>query len=233
MNFKKSVITFIIVIIFACFAATVLFTLPALSTIFNLTTKANIGSAIGGITAPIIGIFSSVLLYLALTAQTASNINQSLKNESDILFLLIDQLSKEVNNFYATSKKDKRDGSEAIKVTVTGIEGLNDFTREYRYESYVDDLKGSVTFKMMYEAKQISLFVDSFNLTKKRISITNLSPELKELFQHKLNSYFYSILRTPLKSLSEAFDMYPHQKDFVTEKIQKLYLEQEVHYHAL
>jgi hypothetical protein len=218
---NKQIIVFSIVIILLCFLSVFIFTLPSFVTQLNLTNKGNIGDTLGGITAPIIGIVSSILLYLALTKQTESNIEQRLKNESDIIFLLINQLDNELASFYFKYTQ----GKEQKKYT--GLEGLNEFAREYRYEYNIEQFRRDkdFSFKGWYEAGQITMLVDTFNLVAKRIEISNLSKELKDLFAKKLKSYYDCKLRIALSSLSEAFDIYEFQKDDYTERIQALVLK--------
>jgi len=183
----------------------------------SLSNRANIGSTIGGITAPIVGLTSSALLYLALSKQTEANEEQRLKNESDIVFSLINQLDNELNGFYYKYER----GLETLKFT--GLEGLNEFSRNYRYKDNIDSLKDltlNFSFKNYYESSQIVLLIDSFNLIEKRISLSNLSKDMKHLFEKKLISYYDCKLKTALTALSEAFDKYEHQKDHYTKKIQ-------------
>jgi hypothetical protein len=215
---NRQIIIFTFVIILLCFISVIVFTLPTFIGQLNLTTKSNIGSAIGGITAPVIGVVSSILLYLALTRQTQSNIDQRLKNESDIIFLLINQLDNEISSFYYKYTQGKEEKK------FTGLEGLNDFCRNYRYEYNIDQFKNKqdFTFNGWYESGQIVLAIETFNLIKKRIEISNLSQEMKSLFSEKLNTYYNCKLRMPLNNLHEAFEIYPHQKDDFTNKIQEI-----------
>src|SRR4051812_26592121 len=99
---NKGLVIFTTILIGLCFISTALFRQKSLTKLFDLSNSQaqNIGGAIGGMTAPIIGLFSSILLYLALTRQTQSSKEQQLKNESDIIFSLFSQLDEEVNGFY-------------------------------------------------------------------------------------------------------------------------------------
>jgi len=216
-NTNRQIIIFTLIITLLCFISVIVFTLPSFVGQLNLTTKSNIGSALGGITAPVIGVVSTILLYLALTRQTQSNIDQRLKNESDIIFLLINQLDNEISSFYFKYTQGKEEKK------FTGLEALNDFCRNYRHEYNIDQFKKEdFTFKGWYEAGQIVLAVETFNLIQKRIEISNLSQEMKELFAEKLRTYYQCKLRMPLNDLSDAFEIYPHQKDAFTDKIQEL-----------
>lgn len=214
----RTIIFFTFVLIILCFLSVIIFTLPAFDKSLNLTTTSNIGSSIGGITAPIIGIISSILLYIALSKQVESNIDQRLKNESDIIFLLLNQLDNEIETFYTKSTR----GKEEFKYT--GIEGLNHFTREFRHN--YDKEKFDFTFTAFYEANQILLILKSFKLIEKRIKITTLSNDLKSIFIQKANLYYKCRLKEPLLNISIAVDKHPHLKDETTDEIQRFLNEQ-------
>ena len=53
--------------------APVLFTLPAFWSKLNFTQTSSIGETIGGITAPIVGVLGSSLVFCALMAQVSAN----------------------------------------------------------------------------------------------------------------------------------------------------------------
>ncbi|MEM9833875.1 MAG: hypothetical protein AAF944_24810 [Bacteroidota bacterium] len=218
-DINKQLVAFTIIIITICFVSVFIFTLPTFIEQLDLTTKSNIGSSIGGITAPVIGVISSILLYLALTKQTQSNIDQRLKNESDVIFLLLNQLHNETANFYYKYSVNKKEEKR-----YTGIEGLNDFCRKYRHEYNLTQFenKDSSTFKIWYESGQVVLLVESYNLIENRIEKAELSEDMKSLFLEKLKIYYECILKTPLSDLHYAFEKYPHQKDEYTSKIQEL-----------
>ena len=213
-NINRRILLFSIIIILLCFVSIVIFTLPAFLPQLNLalSTKSNIGSAIGGITAPLIGIISSILLYMALTKQVESNIDQRLKNESDIIFVLINQLDAEISNFYS---KITQSGKEIKK---TGVEALNDFTMEFRYHYLLKNF-GS-TFSGFFEANQLLLIVRSYELIEKRIEIASLSKEFKQLFQKKLDALYDCKLKIPLTNISIAVEEHPNMKDDITNEIQ-------------
>jgi hypothetical protein len=216
----KSLIIFTAMLILICFISIVMFTLSAPLELFSLSSgsKANIGTTIGGITTPIISIFSAVLVYLAFTAQTESNKNQFIKNESDVIFSLLEQFSNELGLFYYESN------NEGTVIPNRGVEALNSYARQYRFGGNLST--ASISFKQIIEAKYIKLYIDSFNLIKQRIAIANLSPELKELFERKLNSYYYAYLRAPLKDLVVTFDKFPNLNDSLTQEVKDLHLSQ-------
>lgn len=208
----RTILLFTFILIILCFLSVIVFTLPAFHESLNLTSTSNIGSSIGGITAPIIGIITSILLYITLSKQVQSNIDQRLKNESDIIFLLINQLDNEVATFYTKYNQGKQE------FRYTGVEGLNHFAREFRYE--YDKHNFDFTFKAFYEANQIILILRSFKLIEKRIELASLSTNLKEVFSQKLDSFYECRLKEQLLNISVAVDEYPQLKDNTTEEIQ-------------
>ena len=68
--------------------------------VFDLSDKGVIGDAIGGITAPIIGIIGAVLIYLTFRSQVKANIFLSNQNELKLLIELINELKKDVLCLY-------------------------------------------------------------------------------------------------------------------------------------
>lgn len=217
---NKSLLVILCVLTLISFSVIIIALLPAFDSFFDLTTDktANIGSTIGGITAPVLTIFSSYLLYSALTRQTESNLEQRLKNESDMIFLLINQLDAELGSFYMKQTRGN------VVERLTGLEGLNDFARGYRYENNIDQFESmpGFTFKAWYEAGQIAVIVDTFNLIEQRIALSNLDGEIRNLFQLKLDSYYKGKLIIPFNSLASAFQLYPHQMDYLAQKINDL-----------
>jgi len=200
-----------------CFTSVLIFNLPVFIDSFNLSENNGIGSSISGITAPIIGIISSVLLYLALTRQTESNVEQKLKNESDIIFMLLNQLENEFSNFYHRVKINN------VENKYDGLDGLNEFciriTKEQDYKVLERQIK---SFKSFYESGQIILIIDSFNLIQKRIAISEISEEMKDLFSEKLNSFYESKLKENLEKLNVIFETHDFFKDDWTDKIKKI-----------
>ncbi len=214
---NKQILTFALIIVLLCFIVIFTFTLPSFIKQLNLTTNAisNIGSAIGGITAPLIGIISSILLYLALTRQTQSNLDQRLKNESDIIFLLLNQLDNEISSFYFSFSQTK--GEEKKEFNYNGIQAFHVFVQELNEEFSLLNYKH--TFKSFYQAKQILSIIRSFLLIKKRIEISETSKDIKDMFNQKLDSVYQCRLKDSLKILIEIIDKNSHIKDSFTEEI--------------
>jgi len=217
---NKALIVLIAALSMICFGSIVLLLLPAFSPYFDFSTQAtaNVGGTIGGICSPVLGIFSSYLLYLALIRQTQSNSEQQQRNQTDLIFSLLDQLDKELDKFYTTETKG------TVDVKLLGLEGLNYFAREFRYDydlSPSGDEDGDA-FSLWYEAGQLAIIVDSFNLIESRIAIMSPESDLKHVLSSKISSYYSGKLRIPLQSLSEAFASNPHINDEITQKITDL-----------
>lgn len=83
--------------------------------IIDFTETGEIGSTIGGITAPITGIIGAVLIYLALVEQRKANTIQSENNTiQSLLTLLIDLERKCENLSFIPKSDDKRYGIAAF-----------------------------------------------------------------------------------------------------------------------
>jgi hypothetical protein len=202
-----------LLLIILCFLSVIIFTLPAFTDRLNLSDKGKIGDAIGGITAPVLGIITSVFLYLTLTKQTESNESQRLKNESDLIFLLLNQLNNEINMFYNTSK------TNGVEKTYKGLEGMNTFARTFATMHFSD-----FSFNKFYESRQFILVIRSFLLIEKRIELASISNDMKSVFRNKLIAIFDCILKYPLSKIIEQVDKHPKLQDASTEEI-KTFLE--------
>lgn len=209
-NINRQIITFTLLIVVLCFLAILLFNLPAFIKQLDLSNSSQIGDSLGGMTAPIIGIVSSVLLYLALTRQVESNNDQKLKNESDIIFSLVNQYQAEVSSFYY---KYSQSGQEHI---YRGIEGLNKFSNDFPNYSFRSH---NFTFEAYFEAKQLLLLVRSFKLIEKRLEISPIDKELKKLFNDKLDMVFECILYNVLLSVSTTLEKNDKMIDNVAKEI--------------
>lgn len=195
-------------LIILCFLSVIIFTLPAFSDKLNLTDKGIIGDAIGGITAPVLGIITSVFLYLTLTKQTEANESQRLKNESDLIFLLLNQLDNEINMFYNTSS------TKGVEKTYKGLEGMNTFARTFATMQISD-----FSFEKFYEASQFILVIRSFQLIDTRIDQADITDEMKQVFKNKLLALFDCVLKYPLTKIIEQVDKHPNLKDNSTDEI--------------
>jgi hypothetical protein len=191
-------------------------TLPAIWKIFDLTNTSSIGDTIGGITSPLLGIISVIFLYLTLNRQIDSVNDQKLKNESDIIFMLFNQLDNEYNQIYLYStNKDER-------VRKFGHEALVDYCNSvFKFYS------GNKKFSQYYMADSIILVIRSFELIKKRIQISPLNSEMKDLFLKKMETFYLCKLKDPLYKLTDLFEREKSLLDEYTLEINEFYKSME------
>lgn len=87
--------------------------------------KGEIGDTIGGITAPFLSFFGSVLVYLALKSQIDANeeFKKQFKrqNYDQLFFRLMDKLNEKVLNFHITDGAFERKGYESLSFIVNGL----------------------------------------------------------------------------------------------------------------
>ena len=219
MNMKKVLLKTIILAIVLIIISLVLIyilTLPAIWGGFNLTNTSSIGETIGGITSPLLGIISVIFLYLTLNKQIDSSNDQKIKNESDIIFMLFNQLDKEYNQIYLYSNK----GDERTRKI--GHEAITDYCNSV-FKFYSAKNK---KWSKYYIADSIILVVRSFQLIEKRIELSPLEEELKKMFRNKLNTFYLCKLKDPLFKLTDLFKREESLKDEYTEEINEFYESQ-------
>ncbi len=176
----------------------------------TFTEAGSLGSAIGGITAPIIGILTIVLLISTLYYQMQGNREQSEKNEIDFIFSLMAQLDADLNKFYRLTLINKGTEREATRIDY-GHPGM------VEYWTFIDNLEFRLVsfplpkFSNRHEADKIMLIIDSFELVKERIDISSI--KVKKVMYRKLNSFYKSHLQYPLEQLSDKIQQFEHYQD--------------------
>lgn len=111
---------------------------------------------------------------------------------------MINQLDNEYNQIY-TSVTDPR---TKIKEKIYGHEALTMYS-ESVYQYY--DKTNLKKFSEYYIADFLLLVIRSYKLIDERINISKLSPELKNLFLDKLQTFYLCKLDDPLIKLTELF----------------------------
>jgi hypothetical protein len=212
----KTILLIVVLIIIALLLIYIL-TLPAIWKVFDLTNTSSIGDTIGGITSPLLGIISVIFLYLTLNKQIDSINDQKLKNESDIIFMLFNQLDNEYNQIYLYSRvakdiKIRRNGHEALVVYCNSV-----FNNE----------PGKKKFSQEYMSDSIILVIRSFELIKKRIELSPIKSEMKDLFFKKLETFYLCKLKDPLFKLTASFKRNESLLDEYTLEINELYKSME------
>jgi uncharacterized membrane protein len=191
-------------------------TLPNIWKVFDLTNTSSIGDTIGGITSPLLGIISVIFLYLTLNRQIDSVNDQKIKNESDIIFMLFNQLDNEYNQIYLYST------NKGERIRKFGHEALIDYCNSvFKFYS------GNKKFSQYYIADSIILVIRSFELIKKRIHISPLNSEMKELFFKKLETFYLCKLKDPLYKLTDLFEREKSLLDEYTLEINEFYKSME------
>jgi hypothetical protein len=215
LKMKKIIIqTFLLIITLVIISLLLIYlvTSPAIWKVFDLTNTSSIGATIGGITSPLLGIISVIFLYLTLNKQIDSANDQKLKNESDIIFMLFKQLDNEYNQIYLyTTTKD-------VRIRKFGHEALIDYSNTV-FKFYT----GNKKFNQYYIADSIILVIRSFKLVRKRIELSALNDEMKEMFINKLNTYYLCKLKDPLFKLNDLFKREESLNDEYTKEISEFY----------
>lgn len=191
------------------------FSLPAALNWMNLSHKQDLGNAINGMTAPVIGIIGAWLLYLALTAQLDANSRQKLKNEVDLILMLLNQFEHEFSGLYGRYQV-----KNAIEGTVNGQEALDDFS--IRFQDYKVQGNGE-TFRTYKESGQICLLLSSLQIIKHRIESGDLTPENKAIFTKRLTDIFNYKFRVQLNNILKHINEFPYHKDELTGEMEKFY----------
>jgi hypothetical protein len=203
----KQIITLALFLAGITFLTIFLILHPSYSSIWDLSksSAANIGSSIGGLTAPILSIFSSYLLYLALSAQRAANNDQRIKADSDIIFLLISQLEQEYNSFETETTYRKTGENPVTKIT-KGYEALTRFATLYgsnvhtNLEAFLEDARSD----------NFLLLLRSFDLITETIESADFTEKTKSIFRRKIQIYYKSKLEFPVVELSKRFQSINH-----------------------
>jgi len=193
---------------------------PAVISGFDLTEKDKLATAIGGLTAPIIGLISTILLYLALSKQTESNSEQRLKNETDMIFLLINQLDTEINSFTFTLIRTRNEiKTKEIEMGFVGIhmycQSCGDKNSGWGYALS----SGGRRFDQIFETMQLMLILESYLIIEKRIQMANLKSDTKELLTSKLKLFYDLKLKDGLIILVRSFYRYKIDQQEVPKKI--------------
>jgi hypothetical protein len=186
----------IILFIISC-AAIAIVLLPAFTKGYDLTKieTANIGTSLRGITTPFFTALSSVLIFFALIKQIESNRDQRLKSDGEMIFLLLNQLEVELENF----SYELKPMNEPAKI-YRGYYGLLNLAKILIFR------EASTTEEKFFTSTQghkIVLLIKSFLMIEKRIELGKLSSDYNDLFYYKLFNFYQSNLRNSLRYMIE------------------------------
>lgn len=180
------------------FGCLVLVVYPAFDPHFDFSSDktANIGSTIGGIVGPIAGIFSTVLLVLTLDAQREANKDQRIKADSDVIFMLLNQLDKEYDSISHKSYYENGEvkvGFEALLIYSTEVE--KDITKD-NFAKFKNDER---TNKFLY-------IIWSFRQIQDIVNVQESSQGSFTVFNHKLELYYNFKFKPHIRKILSAIN---------------------------
>lgn len=188
------------------FCSLILVVYPAFIPQLDLSTNetANIGSTLGGVIGPIVSMFSAYLIYEALMAQQEGNKVQRLKGDTDIIFLLFNQLDKEYDSLHFKNHSG------------------NDFYGYYALAEYcilikkVEDKEIAFkTFRGALPTNQLLYIIRSFTMIRNHIFQSSFTNDVEIMLQKKLEIYYRSKFKFPIKHIVEAF--HDREDDYIFE----------------
>jgi len=144
---------------------------------FDLTDKGTIGDAIGGITAPIIGIIGAILVYLSFRSQVIANKLLSNQNDFRLLIDLINELKKDVLFLYDRNQWNKH---ALVSPFLAYIKNGN-----------IKDVPAIFKRKLLYVFNDYIFLSKRLHTSKHLIDrdITTLTNSLENLFDCYLDNY--------------------------------------------
>lgn len=192
-----------------CLATIIVVLLPGILYSFDLSTEktARIGDTIGGITAPFIGVITSVLLYITFREQQRFNNAQGLKNEVDLYISMFKMLSEEVDQMHY---EEYEENGEVTK-TFFGIDAFNQFNSRLRQIlDHVDSEGTLITYSF---ASQLLLIINSYRGIASMLRNNNLNEDFDAWFNVKLLNFYAAKLNYPFSQLVEAITAHPSLSD--------------------
>lgn len=179
--------------------------LPAFHSKFNLTNSYTFATALSGMTAPAIGLLSSILLFMALSEQTKATSQQAKSiqlqleaNEQqrdqariELAHNLILQVEKNIESFFYTFTEGKHPNEQTVRLT--GLEGLNRWCNSLKGLRNLD--KGVGIF---FQAPLLILIIRSISDLRIYLEQTEMTQQTKSQFLKK-NNLLTSVIQDPLK----------------------------------
>ena len=181
------------------FCSVLLLTFPAIIPRFDLSLSqtANIGNTIGGITGPIVGMFSAYLIYEALMAQQKGNKDQRVKADSDVIFLLFNQLDKEYDTLHIKLDQGQKE------IHLYGYDALASKCHTFKKNKDRNDIFR--IFRADLTTNRIIYMIRSFMMIRERVLFSKFSADIELMFIKKLEIYYESKFKYPIKHLLDTF----------------------------
>jgi hypothetical protein len=212
-NLDKYAIITIIIFIIVILVSPYIFTRNW--TNINFTDTGNIGSTIGGITAPFIGVLSALLVFLSFRAQINANRYQiqsieterrkrELDNEITFLYHRLEEIKE--NGLKQQSKDSLRDIngllSEMIRTENYSPKKEHDENELINLKTKIQKLESDKMNQLLIVSRQISLY----------IIVSNKLDEIREEISKTQYEYIESSLRFEyLNSISTYYELYKNQ----------------------
>lgn len=206
MSNTKIIIILLVVLVAACLAPFV-FTRPALCEWFSFSSTGQIGDTIGGITAPIIGLCSIILLIFTLKAQLDFNRKQSKDNlisqlacfQQDII-----NLDGRISYTFYPQEKDNQ---------IENARGIDSFRLLYVYGN--NDNTPAICLRQVYyvldQVKTLSCLCDSYYSLLNHTSAGILPDSFKlflEVYRDKLSAFLKAFLNDDIKIRTMPIDTF-------------------------
>lgn len=193
----------------------------------------NIGSAIGGITAPILGLVSIFLIFYTYRLQLNTSIDSSKKRNFDILYKILNETfdkfnSLEYKNIGIKGIKTEADGSiipsETEISTFKGKIALNYFRRDIFLVNQNYDFgsgkRNYTLFRKSYVSELIET-IDSFVMICDKMKEYELLPNEHDILKSKIQAFYKRNLKMRLN------EIYSSIKDIDDIKMADMVLENE------
>jgi hypothetical protein len=161
---------------------------------YDLTNQgfSNIGNAIGGITAPIIGVISGLLIYFTFVKQNQFNRLQITSSNRDTLLHLFKVVKDDINFLVIKGGKNKENEKR-----YTGINAIIYYTQQI-FEDYSAIKEHSLKLELLGNFRMFNEFLSILKEYN-----TNNEHEIIKKF---VLSYYNSILQIVLSDLSSALN---------------------------
>ena len=208
MNDKliKNAYRIIFIAIVLCILAPITLTQPCFLKLFNYSTTGQIGDTIGGITAPILNLVGSILVFFALKAQIDANkliqdqFDEQKKSDIDrkkILYISeqVNLIKQDIKEFSFSYKKEtfkyNYEGSDAIYEFLSSIQrgGSHDKTHE----------------EFIQANPKISELISLLGIINNAIQVisnSDISDFDKDYFYSLINYHYSSKVQQPLNTFS-------------------------------
>lgn len=221
----------LLALVIILFGSVLIFIQPSWWACYDLTGTGQIGDTIGGITAPILNLIGSILIFYSFREQLKANNLQidSLKTEKerlegekefDKIYSILEHVILEINDLsYDTIKFVLKTKSTVIaensSIHYSGFKSIYIFTQELRQAT-----GNRLSPETLGFIKEIYSILKSFAFGLQRITVFNYSPEDKE-FLYQRYSIFYDIKLKDVeelnKKLEEIVNIVDHNREVLIE----------------